>query len=250
MGYVIDACPVSKRNDLVFLTDGFTEPVLRAKGLCREEQTQATIWIDFNNWGTAFCGRVDMGPNRNDLPEFAGETTVTGKWGGALKARLESGNFFCRTMFYRDWRRVMLERVTYFSVYNLIGVLHRKDDGTASSHADVANYFEDEVDDMIFELTKTLRGHYAVSLLLGTMSRSHAYAKEHGTETRAEVTDFKWFNGVFYKIAKEALARGYGDRCEMHTEYLEYGLVNKLLDFEYIPEVYDSRDAPKPYGTG
>lgn len=42
---VIDACPDDKREDLVFLQSGCLEPLLKSKGLCRSEQTQATLYI-------------------------------------------------------------------------------------------------------------------------------------------------------------------------------------------------------------
>ena len=34
------AVPTDKRDDLVFLSDGFLEPILKARGLCRKENTQ------------------------------------------------------------------------------------------------------------------------------------------------------------------------------------------------------------------
>lgn len=42
---VIDSCPPDKRCDLVFLQAGCLEPLLKSRGLCRPEQTQATLYF-------------------------------------------------------------------------------------------------------------------------------------------------------------------------------------------------------------
>lgn len=42
---VIDACPPEKHEDLVFLQAGCLEPLLKARGLCRPEMTQATLFF-------------------------------------------------------------------------------------------------------------------------------------------------------------------------------------------------------------
>ena len=76
----------------------------------------------------------------------------------------------------------MLEKVVYGAVFNLVGALHPKQDGSPSSHEDVALYFSDEVDEMISELSYTLRGYMAVTLLLGSTSRLCAYAEANGRE--------------------------------------------------------------------
>lgn len=42
---VIDSCPPEKRPDLVFLQAGCLEPLLKSRGICRPEQTQATLYF-------------------------------------------------------------------------------------------------------------------------------------------------------------------------------------------------------------
>lgn len=42
---VIDSCPDEKREDLVFMSSGCLEPLLKARGMCRGEQTQATLYF-------------------------------------------------------------------------------------------------------------------------------------------------------------------------------------------------------------
>ena len=79
---IIDACPPEKRDDLVFLSDGYLEPTLKARGACGKVNTQAVLWLAFNQYGVAMDGRTSMGENANGLTEWAGETTVTGRWAG------------------------------------------------------------------------------------------------------------------------------------------------------------------------
>lgn len=45
MGAVIDSCPEEKREDLVFMAAGCLEPLLKSRGLCRDWQTQATLFF-------------------------------------------------------------------------------------------------------------------------------------------------------------------------------------------------------------
>ena len=122
------------------------------------------FYVTVNDYGVGFDQRISLGPvGAQGLAEYAAETTVTGKWAGSVEERLTRQNFFCKTMFYRDWRRVMLEKCAFLTVFPLVGALHPKDDGSPSSLADVADYFEVEADDMLYELGRTLRGHLAVT---------------------------------------------------------------------------------------
>ena len=49
---VIDSCPPEKREDLVFLQSGCLEPLLKSRGLCRNDQTQATLFFSVDKVGT------------------------------------------------------------------------------------------------------------------------------------------------------------------------------------------------------
>jgi len=233
----IDSAPEAKRDDLVFLSDGFLEPVLKMRSLCNKQNTQAVLWFNANDKGVACDGRTSMGPNGNGIEEFAGETSATGKWAGALKDRLGFGDVFCKVQFYRDWRRQMLERVAYVAVMNLVGSLHPEKDANGNvlgpcSHKTVANYFSDEVEEMVDEVNYTLRGYMAVTLLLGALQRICAYGSAHGGDIPALVVpeSFKWTNGLFWENARLAKERGFPDTCAMHTEYCMYGAENGLFE--------------------
>ena len=235
---IIDKCPAEKKDDLVFLSDGFLEPVLKTRGCCGKTQTQAVLWLTFNQYGVAYDGRTSMGDNANGLAEWAGESTATGKWAGALTERLGYGDLFCRVMFYRDWRRWMLEKVVYGAVVNIVGALHPKSDGKPSTHADVANYFSEEVEQMVDELGYTLRGYMAVTLLSGSSGRICAVAEANGRDVPCEVTpaSFALYNKLFWDNSMLARDRGFPDTCSMHTEYVEYGIEKKNIDPEVIVE--------------
>ena len=150
----------------------------------------------------------------------------------ALTQRLSYGDLFCRDMFYRDWRRWMLEKVVYGAVFNLVGALHPKENGKASTHADVALYFADEADEMIAELGYTLRGYMAVTLLSGSTDRLCAYAEAHGRDIPCAVTpeSYALYNKLFWENALLSKQRGFPDTCAMHTEYMEYGLEKGLIE--------------------
>lgn len=54
---VIDSCPETKREDLVFMASGCLEPLLKSRGLCRDWQTQATLYFRVDK----VCGRDVLG---------------------------------------------------------------------------------------------------------------------------------------------------------------------------------------------
>ena len=53
---------------------------------------------------------VDLGKDAQGVQKLAAETTVCGKWAGPVSDRLERRNLHCRTVFYNDWRRIMIEK--------------------------------------------------------------------------------------------------------------------------------------------
>jgi len=248
---VLDAAhrpvPDAKRDDLVFFSDGFIEPILKARGLCRKENTQAVLWLGFNSYGVPEDGRTSMGENANGIAEWAGESCVTGKWSGCVVERLGFGNLFCKQAFYRDWRRHMLEKVAYTAVVNLVGALHpytdtdtpadATADATASacslcSHRDVALYFAEEVRDMVDQVSFTLRGYMAVTLLLGAADRLLAFAEAKGGDMKCvvETSEFPYTNGLLWDSSMLARERGFPDTCAMHTEYVEYAVHKGLFE--------------------
>ena len=119
----IDAIPQAKHGDCILVNNGgFIEPILNKRAMCGQEQTQCVFYVTVNEYGVGFDQRVSLGPIGAQGPqvgEYAAETTVTGKWAGSLEERLARHNFFCRTMSYRDWRKVTtgISRSTCVKIY-------------------------------------------------------------------------------------------------------------------------------------
>ena len=104
--------------------------------------------------------------------KFAAESCVSGKWAGAVADRCRRAGFFCAEFFHRDWRRQMIEAVVFESTYNLVGAVHKH-----VPVSEVHEFFGGEVDDMLYEIQRGLRGHLAVTLLSGFEERMAAYAQ-------------------------------------------------------------------------
>ena len=56
---VIDSCPEEKREDLVFMASGCLEPLLKSRGLCRDWQTQATLYFSVDKVRAVILGGMD-----------------------------------------------------------------------------------------------------------------------------------------------------------------------------------------------
>ena len=222
--------PEAKREDVVFLQRGdMIEPLLKRYGLGRERQTQALVYVACNAHGTLEEDRSSLGEDVMGMPKFAGDTCVTGKWAGAVADRLRRNKFHCDERFHRDWRRSMIEAVVFECVYNLVGALHQ---GVPVS--EVNKYFGDETDRMTAEIQRALRGHLAVTLLIGAEERMAAYAetqrRSKADDRAAAVSEASPFrNRFFYDISTSALERDFPDPCPMHTEYWEYGQAQGLF---------------------
>eukprot|EP00968_Pinguiococcus_pyrenoidosus_P005661 scaffold368_cov258-Pinguiococcus_pyrenoidosus.AAC.24 len=83
---IVDKCPENRREDLVFLQNGFIESWLKSRGL--EANTQALLYFAVPKLGAEpIDGVTPLNPE--------GLTTVTGKWGQALADRLAKAGLKC-----------------------------------------------------------------------------------------------------------------------------------------------------------
>ncbi|CAM9791268.1 unnamed protein product, partial [Choristocarpus tenellus] len=150
---VIDSCPVDKRQDLVFLQGGCLEPLLKTRSVCRPEQTQATLCVGIKSVGAKIQDyQRNIGTDVRGDPKFSGQTTVCGKWRGALAGRLAKGGLPCSQVFYLDWRRVMFEKLCFDCAIDLVGAVHGFE-----KTGYIRKYFEGELCDLLFELKNALR---------------------------------------------------------------------------------------------
>uniref|UniRef100_A0A7S2IBY6 Uncharacterized protein n=1 Tax=Helicotheca tamesis TaxID=374047 RepID=A0A7S2IBY6_9STRA len=216
-----------RRDDFVFCSGGDVcgciEPVLKQFGLCRDSMTQVLVS------GMTLPGptgkpqdlsvKMDMASNGEE--KWAGECAACGKWNGAVAERLVRNGIRCKTGFYREWRRFMWEQVMYDAAFNLVGVVRAE----PTTLAQVALYYEQEVSDMMWQITGKLRGGLAVSLLYGFEERLFTFAERTGKETQCKLVDgmFPYVHGM--------MPTGMGN---MHSEYLHYAKDERGL----IPNVY------------
>lgn len=133
----------------------------------------------------------------------------------------------------------MLEKVAFYTVFPLVGALHPKENGSPSSLADVADYFEQEAADMLNEMHPRGSQYEMLGGYVGSpprpakaLGRMFAYATSEHTKTPAVVEKWRWRNGPRYDLSQQALARDMLDPSKMHTEYLEYGKAKGLIGCE------------------
>ena len=129
--------------------------------------------------------------------KWAGECAACGKWAGAIAQRLERNNVRCRTDFYREWRRKMWERSVYDAVFHLLGSVRSQ----PTTVEQVANYYDQEVSDMVWEMSQLLRGWKALTLTYGFEERMYGTAESAGKDQPTMLVDemypYIWGNSVF-----------------------------------------------------
>ena len=172
-----------RAEDFVFFSGGNEygniEELLQAKGYCRDSMTQVLVsgMRVKPSTGRPVDLHVNLGVDEYGEPKLAGECSACGKWNGAVAERFgDEIRRFCRTDFYREWRRKMWERSLYDAVFNLLGSVRQE----PTSIKDVATYYEAEVSDMAWDLSQLIRGWKAVSLMYGFEERIFAVAEKSG----------------------------------------------------------------------
>ncbi|KAG7344348.1 hypothetical protein IV203_022356 [Nitzschia inconspicua] len=200
----LDEAYSERTDDFVFFSGGLQfgniEEVLKEYGFCREDMTQVMIsglQVDENGITDK---SVKLGVDAVGEEKIAGESSACGKWKGAIAKRLERNQMRCAVDFYRDWRRKMWERNLLDAIFNLVGCVREE----PTTIQDVANYYEQEVSDMIWEITGSLRAWKAVTLLYGFEERLLGVA-EANTQQCTLVEDrfpYIWGNQVFLNSPK------------------------------------------------
>ena len=199
---IITSCPPEKREDLVFLQNGMLEPLLRRHDLTLN--TKANLYFAVPKLGAKpIDGITDTDPK--------GLTAVCGKWQGAFYERLTSTGLTCKILKERDFRRSMLEKLIWISVFNLIGAVHGN-----ISMGEVARAHEKEVTEMSIELATMVRFTLTVGMLPNIEDRLLAYARAVKDFPTA-IKEFEWRNGFFYKYSMLAKKNGLPDPSPMHT---------------------------------
>ena len=103
---------VDRDDDFVFISGGKKygniEQVLKDTGNCRDAMTQF-LWtgMDIKQF-TIEDKAVNLGLDGYGEEKFAGECAACGKWAGHIEERLEKNAIRVKTVFYREWRRMMV----------------------------------------------------------------------------------------------------------------------------------------------
>jgi hypothetical protein len=200
----LDEAYSDRTDDLVFFSGGLQfgniEETLKTYGMCRDSMTQVLVsgmQVDENGITDK---SVKIGTTEMGMEKWAGECSACGKWNGAIAKRLERNQVRCAVDFYRDWRRKMWEANIFDVTFNLVGAVREE----PTTLQDVANYYEQEVSDMVWEITGSLRAWKAVTLLYGFEERLLGVG-EQKTSQCTLVEDrfpFIWGNQVFLNSPK------------------------------------------------
>jgi hypothetical protein len=200
----LDEAYSDRTEDFVFFSGGLyfgnIEEVLKEYGFCRDDMTQVMIaGMEVDENGITDKS-VKLGADAVGEEKIAGQSAACGKWKGAIAKRLERYQLRCDVDFYRDWRRKMWERNILDAIFNLVGSVREE----ATTLQDVANYYEQETSDMVWEITGSLRAWKAVTLLYGFEERLQGVA-EATTQQCTLVEDrfpYIWGNQVFLNSPK------------------------------------------------
>mmetsp|Transcript_44428 Transcript_44428/g.172600 ORF Transcript_44428/g.172600 Transcript_44428/m.172600 type:complete len:337 (-) Transcript_44428:244-1254(-) len=219
LGEIIENCPENKKDDLVFIQNGYIEPVLQKYSLA-EDVTKANIYFAVTEKGAAPIDGVT-----EECPD--GMTTATGRWSEAFRQRLNKAKtpLKCIVQNKRDYRRSMYDKLIWISAFNLIGSVHGN-----ITMGDVAKRHKKEVKEMVNEMRHMCRASLAVVLFPKLEERLLQYASKVDFFPTA-IKEFKWRNGYFYNFSLIARENGFDDPTPMHTAYLLEGKEMGLIDW-------------------
>lgn len=198
---IIENCPPSKREDLVFLQNGMLERFLRKHDL--SDNTKVNLCFAVSKMGAdPIDGITETNPK--------GLTAVCGKWEGAFQERILKAGLTCNVLKERDFRRSQLEKLIWITVFNLIGAVHGN-----ISMGEVSAMHEKEVTEMSVELATMVRFTLTVGMLSDVEKRLLAYGRAVKDFPTA-LKEFKWRNGFFYEYSMLAKKNGFPDPTPMH----------------------------------
>jgi len=203
---VIDTVPADRRSDLVFLQNGWLGPYLESKDLAAASQCLVFFAVAALD-DAPIDGVTDLNPE--------GLTTATGKWAGALTARLAAKGLRCRAADGDAFAVPMLEKHVWICAFMMVGATHG-----GITVGEVEAKHAAEVDALIVELLGAGAADLGVEVDAATApDRLRAYARAVAHFPTA-VKEFPWRNGYFYKLSYDAGLAGAADPCPTHTQLL------------------------------
>mmetsp|Transcript_5058 Transcript_5058/g.9316 ORF Transcript_5058/g.9316 Transcript_5058/m.9316 type:complete len:376 (-) Transcript_5058:127-1254(-) len=200
---VIEKVPASRREDLVFMQNGYLQEYLNKKGL--PDATQVLVYFAVAKLGEKPTdGITDMNPE--------GLTAANGKWAQAAADRFHNAGLSCKVLDKTQFERAMFEKLIWISSFMLVGARH-----PGATVGDVESKHTQEVSDLIEELAKAVPG---VDFAPQVSERLCAYARSVAHFPTA-VKEFEWRNGFFNKLSVDSYMSGNKvDPCPIHSAYL------------------------------
>ena len=210
---IVDACPENRRNDLVFMQNGYLDEFLKSKGLL--DNTQVLLYLSVTAKGVA---PVDGVTSFN--PE--GLTAATGLHAQAFADRLATLNLKCNVVDAATYRPAMFEKLIWISTYMLVGTAKG-----CSSVGQAGSEYKDLVESVIKELVAAVSAAEGITFPDGTLERLSAYT-DVVSDFPCAVKEFEWRNKYFYDLGVQA--------CPTHNGLLRECAEKGLLGFE-LPKV-------------
>lgn len=232
---VILACPKEKRNDLVFMQSACLENLLKRYGLCNKKTTQCVPYFSVSPLGLPIDGRVQYDVSKTDgEPKYAGQTSVCGLWRGAVAERLKKKGLHVVTMDYMYWRKQMLERLLFDSVFGLLACVHAG--SGEKTYGELAQNHWEEIDDILSELNRAVANIMAVVLLTHVDRRLRGLAEGPSWRDKrprmATAQEYPYRNGVLRSLSRTFTSRGFPSPMATHDEYLNFAKERKLVLYD------------------
>jgi len=203
---VIDKCPASRKEDLVFYgQNGYIEDFLKAKDVF-SDSTKVLVYM-----AVAKLGEKPTDGITRLNPE--GLTAATGKWAEQVAARLRGAGLTCNVLNEDDFRASMFEKHMWICAFMLLGVHHG---GTVG---DVAAQHSEDLKAMVAEMMAVLEEERGVKFKPGVQDRLLAYA-ETVAHFPTALKEFEWRNQFFLDLTRAREAAGKPDLTPMHTKLL------------------------------
>lgn len=203
---IINNCPESRKDDLVFLQNGVLTNYLEKKGL--DHNTQGLIYFAVSKVGEKpIDGITDLNPN--------GLTAVTGKWADDFAARLNVAGLRCNVMDKDAWTVAMLEKHIWICAFMAVGAKH----GNVTV-GEVEKVHNTEVRSLITELAYAATVATNAEFPPGVADRLCAYARSVAHFPTA-LKEVEWRNGWFCDITFDNISKNLPDPCPMHSEIMK-----------------------------
>jgi len=203
---VIEATPLDRREDLVFIQNGMLQPYLDAQGL--GGNTQVLVYFAVAKKGDLpIDGKTDVNPE--------GLTAAYGPHAEAVAFRLRAAGLSCKVLDRIEFQKSMLEKLIWICAFMLVGA-HQG----GCTVGEVESIHRKDVGLVIAELAEAGSAALGVTLDSDLEERLCAYARSVSHFPTA-VKEFQWRNGWFYELSKAAEMQGKEDPCPTHTAWLK-----------------------------